>query len=261
MSIFYIPSDYQEINYTNNDFIPMDATQIILPQNLEKIGMGAFHDLKTLSQITIPDGVKDVAYNPFCNCENLEAFYGKYASEDHRCLIKDEVFISFAPKGLTEYTIPDGVTSICKYAFQNCTSLQKIIIPNGVKKIEQGAFTGCKNLLQVELPDSIIEIEERAFSNCIRLQSINIPKGVKTIKESTFSFCENLSQVVFPDTLLSIESLAFFGCRINDCHIPESVQFVDESAFADYNYKPSHNPYAKSFNELKSFLSNLTSSK
>lgn len=258
-NIFQVPSRYQDIDYTNNDFIPSDATQIILPQNLKRIGMGAFYDLKNLSQITIPDSVEHIDYNPFCNCENLEAFYGKYASEDNRCLIKDGVLISFAQKGLTEYTIPNGVTSICKFAFQECSSLQKIIIPNGVTNIECRAFTKCKNLLQIELPDSIIEIGEGAFFNCENLQSIIIPKGVKTIKEETFAFCKNLSEVVIPDTILAIENLAFFDCvKLKNYHIPESVQFIDESAFGDSNYKPSTNSDAMSFNELQSLLSSLT---
>ena len=258
--VFKIPDSCQDIDCTNNDFIPSDATQIIIPQNLKRIGEGAFHDFKKLSQITIPDTVGHIDYNIVCNCENLEAFYGKYASDDNRCLIKDGALISFAPKGLTEYTIPNGVTRICKFAFSKCLSLQKIIIPNGVTSIESGAFMDCYNLLQVELPDSIEEIEARAFFNCKSLQSIIIPKGVKTIEESTFSFCENLSQVVLPNTLLSIESDAFFCClKLKDCHIPESVQFIAESAFADYDYKPY--PTAMSFNELKSFLFELSKEK
>ena len=85
----------------------------------------------------------------FKDCNNLESFYGKYASLDNRCVIVDGKLCAFAPSGLTEYTIPDGVTSIGNGAFNFCKNLTSITIPDSVTSIGDGAFSFCENLTSV----------------------------------------------------------------------------------------------------------------
>ena len=77
------------------------------------------------------------------------AFYGKHASLDNRCLIINGVLNSFAPAGLTEYTIPDSVTLIGGSAFERCTSLTSVTIPNSVTSIGEDAFSDCYSLTSV----------------------------------------------------------------------------------------------------------------
>ena len=124
-------------------------TGLTVGNSVTTIGEGAFAYCSSLTSVTIPDNVATVGSYAFRGCTNLQEFKGKFASYDGRCLIIDGVLNSFAPYGLTEYSIPDGVKSIGDYAFENFTSLTYITIPESVASIGIYAFSGCKCLSKV----------------------------------------------------------------------------------------------------------------
>ncbi|MBQ5648389.1 MAG: leucine-rich repeat domain-containing protein, partial [Alistipes sp.] len=101
---------------------------ITIPNSVTKIEYSAFYGCTSLASVTIGNGVTEIGSWAFLGCTSLESFYGKFASEDNRCLIKDGVLLEFAPNGLTEYTIPDSVTEIGPFAFEGCSSLKSITI-------------------------------------------------------------------------------------------------------------------------------------
>ena len=133
-----------------NAFNSCDKLQsITLPKSLTTIGARAFSNCNGLTKCTIPDSVTEIGECAFYGCISLFAFYGKFASADNRCLVVNGVLNSFAPAGLTEYTIPDSVTEIGDCAFQHCTSLTSVTIPDSVTKIRDYAFYGCTSLKEI----------------------------------------------------------------------------------------------------------------
>jgi hypothetical protein len=81
-------------------------------------------------------------------------------------LVIDGTLITFAPAGLTEYTIPNSVTTIGDCAFAECKNLESITIPDSVTTIGNSAFAGCSSLECVTIGNSVKEIGEDAFENC-----------------------------------------------------------------------------------------------
>ena len=118
-------------------------TSITLPANLTKISQGAFTSCHSLKSLTLPNSLQEVETQVFSSCLALEKFEGKFASKDGRCLIIGDRVVAFAPAGLTEYTIPEGITTIGESAFSYNSELEHVTIPEGVTTIEKSGFFYC----------------------------------------------------------------------------------------------------------------------
>ena len=145
-----IPNDANVFgaNIVNNSYIDGKGV-MTFDGDVTKIGYQAFLNCDRLTSVTIPDSVTTIGYQAFTLCTSLTEFKGKFASEDGRCLIIDGVLNSFAPYGLTQYTIPDSVTEIGEGAFLACTSLKNVTTPDSVTEIGNNAFYDCTSLTSV----------------------------------------------------------------------------------------------------------------
>ncbi|MBO7313867.1 MAG: leucine-rich repeat domain-containing protein, partial [Alistipes sp.] len=232
-------------------------TSVTIPDSVKTIGEVAFAECNSLTSVTIPNSVATIGENAFGWCDSLEKFSGKFASEDGRCLIIDGALNSFAPAGVTEYTIPDSVTkindyvfselsnltkvvigvnvtTIGKHAFDKCSNLTEVIIPNSVKSIGEYAFSECNSLTSVNIPDSVTTIEESAFRNSQNLKSVTIGNGLQTIEFSVFCGCSNLTSVTIGEGVTSIGEQAFCECTsLTSITIPDSVESIGWCAFAE----------------------------
>ena len=169
------------------------------------IGEEAFYNCRSLTSVTIPDGVTSIGEDAFWNCTSL-----------------------------TSVTIPDSVTSIGGYAFHNCTSLTSVTIPDSVTSIGDWAFSGCKSLTSVTIPDSVTSIGEYTFSQCTSLTSVTIPDSVTSIGGQAFYKCTSLTSVTIPGSVTSIGKSAFSECTsLTSVTIPDGVTSIGRGAFSD----------------------------
>ena len=105
------------------------------------------------------------------------------------------------------------VTSIGNGAFGFCSSLTKVIIPEGVTSIGETTFASCSSLTEVTIPEGVTSIEMDAFFGCSSLTEVTIPKSVTSIGNGAFVFCSSLTEVTIPKSVTSIGELAFYGCE------------------------------------------------
>ena len=170
-------------------------TSITIPDCVTWIGDYAFFDCDLLESVTFGDGINISSFGwfAFIDCPSLKSFYGKYASNDNRCLIinnyyKDKSYLYFfAHAGLTTYNIPDGVTSIGEEAFINCDALTSITIPDSVRYIDVNAFYECEALTSIYCKATTPpELENRAFNPNL-INNIYVPSSsVDTYKADKY---------------------------------------------------------------------------
>ena len=160
----------------------------------------------------------------------------------------------------TEVNIPrtiDGktVVSIANNAFENNTTVEKVVVPSTVTEIGVAAFQSTPNLKEVRLsknlnelsdeaffnsgiesitiPAGVTDIVDSCFENCPLLETVTFSKGLKMLGENAFKSCISLKTVVLPDGLESLGGNTFKGCiNLESVTIPSScTSFVDDEIF------------------------------
>ena len=209
-----------------------NLTSATIPNSVTTIGESAFLGCKSLKSVTIPYSVTTIGEHAFRSCSSLKEFKSKFATPDGRCLIVNGKLVAFAHAGITEYTIPYGVTTIGKWAFYGCSSLTSVTITNSVTTIGGAAFYNCESLKSVTIPNSVTTIGEWAFHSCTNLTSVTIPNSVTTIGERAFWGCESLNSVTIPNSVTTIGEDAFYNCQsLKSVTIPNSVKTIGVGAF------------------------------
>ena len=134
--------------------------------------------------------------------------------------------------GLTSITIPNSVTRIGSNAFYNCSGLTSVTIPNSVTSIGDYVFENCTGLTSVTIGNSVPSIGNWAFSGCSGLTSVTIPNSVISIGSWAFSGCSGLTSVTIPNSVISIGDYVFDGCTgLTSITIPNSVTSIGSNAF------------------------------
>ena len=162
------------------------------------------------------------------NCDNSE--YGALVFGYNVTSIGNNAFDGCS--NLTSITLPEGVTTIGDHAFCGCSNLTSITLPEGVTTIGDNAFYGCRNLTRITLSEDLITIGDFAFEGCWSLGSITLPEGVTTIGNNAFYGCRNLTSITLPEGVTTIGIYAFNGCsKLNSITFPTSLTIIGDGAF------------------------------
>ncbi|MBR5715504.1 MAG: leucine-rich repeat protein [Bacteroidales bacterium] len=130
-----------------------------------------------------------------------------------------------------------SVTSIDEYAFNDCSDLTSVTIPNSVTLLGSYAFSGCSGLTSISIPNSLTSLGTYAFSRCTGLTSVTLPNSLTSIGGYSFSGCTGLSSVTIPDNIKEIGYYAFSGCSgLTSISLGDGLQYIGENAFQNcYN--------------------------
>ena len=107
----------------------------------------------------------------------------------------------------------DEYTRIGGFAFEKCTGLTSVTIPNSITSIRNGAFWKCDSLTSITIPDSVTRIGCYAFEKCTSLTSVTIPSGVTSIGCCAFLYCNNLISVTIGNKEYEVQEVKDGKCK------------------------------------------------
>ena len=269
------------------------ATEVVVPETIEgfpvtAIGSSAFSNCISLTYVKLPDSITTIRSNAFYKCTQLnsiilqdgittigyDAFYdtGYYNNGDNWendilyinnylikakntfcgvCHIKEGTWIISVSAfedctGLKSVIVPDSVISIGNYAFRNCNSLTSITMGKGVVYVGDSAFDKCTNINDVYISDIVewckidfycaasnpLLYAENLYLNGELVRVFEISSSVSEIGTFAFANYDNLINVVLPHGIRKIGAGAFNSCHnLININIPDSVEFIGNSAF------------------------------
>ncbi len=238
--------------------------ELDIPATVTKIGSEAFGKCASLNAVTIPAAVTSIGKNAFIGCNSVASYtvasgntvysssngvlYGPNPSTGEKALIQYP-----NGKAQTSYTVLSDTKTIADYAFGENASLTKIILPDGLEKIDNYAFYSTRQLSDVTIPSTVTYLGSQSFGRCAALKSIRIPasvtdfesafymsalesvvfeEGVTAISTKSFESCEKLTSVTIPSSVKSIGIGAFYGCTaLEKIKILSTVTTVERGAF------------------------------
>ena len=237
-------------------------------EKLKTIGVNAFEDCTSITQLDFPASVSTFETNACIGCSSLgritlsQVQVSKINSNVFDdCLALDEIKVGIGDgyavfnslesvniptisdtkswgfdsnESLVEISLPSNITVIPQGAFRSCYVLKSIEIPDNILWIGQSAFNDCYSLQSVEIPSGVTMIGGYTFCDCYSLQSVTIPEGVVSIGSRAFNYCYSLRSIELPETIQTIGSYAFAYCyALNSIKIPSSLSSIDSKAFYD----------------------------
>lgn len=282
---------------SNAGFISAKVKHYKIRNGTEIISGGAFWNIDSLTQIELPEGLKTIESGAFSHCNSLVKINFPNGLE----AIKGSAFE--ACTSLKDIVIPKSVTKIEGYAFNGCNGIEtfkidpnnknyvyengivysidktevilaieslippKVVLPDTVLKIHDGAFYNCFNLEEIEIPASVsllgfdallqcsnlikISVDKRnenyysengvlfSKTNCLLIypaksnrNSYEVPLNIEKINQYAFANCSFIEKIKLPKNLTSIES-GSFSCCINlmQINIPDRITKIPEFGF------------------------------
>lgn len=180
---------------------------------------GIYYNIINTTQKTVEVTYKNSNYNSYSGTVSIPATVIYSGSTYSVTTIGTMAFQSCS--GLTSVTIPNSVIKIGQSAFQDCSSLTSVTIPNTVSTIGKSAFQGCSSLTSVTIPSSITSIGEAAFNLCLKLQKIDVASDNKNYT--------SVDGVLYTKSMTNLMQCP--GGKTGTCVIPNSVTTIDNYAF------------------------------
>ena len=134
---------------------------------------------------------------------------------------------------LREVDLPVYLEELPDRVLMDCSSLQKLSVPGGVRRIGVSAAAGCTELKHLRLPLELEELGEAVFSHCVVLEELHLPPHLRRMGASCFDGCWSLKEVAIPGSLHVLPERAFWNCMgLEKVVLHAGVERIGAEAFA-----------------------------
>ena len=153
------------------------ATDYVIPESVQYYSNSTFRNNKTIHSLTFPKWSANTCGSGYFNgCDNLEFFYGEGTYEDHHCLTIWGGEFLFAVTNIlpVEYTVPDipGLGRTNYSLFQDNDTMERLIMPDGLRSINSSFCYNAKKLRSVRMPAKLTSLGSNAFQGVTTLDTL-----------------------------------------------------------------------------------------
>ena len=198
-------------------------TSVSIGSSVSTIGQAAFYECLKLRSVKIPSSVTLIEDEVFSACYNLENILvesgNKQYDSRNNCNAIIQTNNNRLVIGCKKTVIPESVTSIGSWAFQDCYDMKNIEIPNSVTTIGEGAFAWCSDLISIVIPNSVSRISDQLFQGCESLTSIKLPNSIKEVGSQAFMECYSLMSVTSLNTIPPYAYYYTFEAVPSECEL------------------------------------------
>lgn len=199
----YIPNSVKEIGDYSFYGIANVKGKIYLPEGLISIGKQSFSGCGISGEINIPSSVTSINYSSFMSAEyvtkiNVDSNNLNYSSQDGILYNKGKTELIIAPQKLTinNLTLPDNLKFIDSRAFDECKGITgTLTLGENLETIKERAFEGCSGIDKIVLNNNLKVIENQAFNCSNALGTVIIPESVISVKYWAFYECNKLESI------------------------------------------------------------------
>ena len=213
---------------------------ISIGNSVEEIGAEAFRRCSSLTSIQIPDSVESIGVAALADCTKLASLSlpfvgtmreGEFDSEFGTIFTYYVYANDRVPLSLKNVTVMRGY--IDDYAFDECTTLETVVLGDGVTRVGKYAFYNCENLTDLTIGNSVTSIGEYAFTYC-DLRNLKMGENVQEIGSYAFAYCYFLKDFSFSTKTTHIYEGAFSGCStLTSAILSEGLHTLGDGAFGN----------------------------
>ena len=205
---------------------------VTIPSTVTTIGAYAFAGCSGLTTMDIPNSVRNIGAGAFSGCIGLV--------DAHGFLIVRDILFTYA--GDAEIVVvPDGVTRLDDYAFSGCDGIKSISLPSSLKAIGTCSFQGCVEIENLVLPESVTTIGNSAFRNCRGLKALSLPANVTNLGASLFDGCSQLRSLTIPQIMCDRYSYSYNYQTFNNSLIDEIIIADGVTTIGEYAFENCYN--------------------
>lgn len=210
----------------------------ILPET-KKIPDNLFLGCTSIIDVQIPETVTEIGQKAFKDASSVENVTFAVNTETGKVKGVEKIGISAFDgcSSLQELVLPETVTEVLQGAFANEGALVKADMSRtaSLKKWDKESFKGDTALAEVILPTAggITAIPDGAFAGCTSLtgENLKIPKNIVTITANAFKE-SGLKKLYIPNQVTMIGASAFEACKnLEDVHISNNISIISQSTF------------------------------
>ena len=224
----------------------VSLTNLVLSSRLRSLNCSAFRNCTKLQDVRLPDSLVSLsgdgigAHGVFSGCHSLtNVTFGTGIKSIGHC--------AFSGSGLMTLKLPEGITKISEYAFEDCRNLCSIYFPRSLSSVGNDAFRDSSNIRNVYVDDlrswcqiswamgdsnPLVFGPELYVDGMPVMGKLSIPSDVENIAPYAFYGWTNVAQITFSDSVKIIGEEAFYGCGAEFISFGEGLEAMGRNAFA-----------------------------